>query len=112
MSTGNEAATTAAGSGWFGHPRQLKRLFTTEMWERFGFYMVQTILILYMSKGLLYSDKKSYLLYGAFSSLLYLTSAERASILNARLPKATAKVMLRTKVARNLLAALAQVFEH
>ena len=22
---------------WFGHPRQLARLFTTEMWERFGF---------------------------------------------------------------------------
>ena len=23
---------------WFGHPRQLARLFTTEMWERFGYY--------------------------------------------------------------------------
>ena len=22
---------------WFGHPRQLARLFTTEMWERFGY---------------------------------------------------------------------------
>lgn len=36
---------------------------------------------------------------GFGSSLLYLTSAERAAILNARLPKATAKVMLRTKMA-------------
>ncbi len=54
-------------------PKGLYLLFFTELWERFGFYMVQTILILYMSKGLEYSDTKSYLLYGAFSSMLYLT---------------------------------------
>jgi proton-dependent oligopeptide transporter, POT family len=29
---------THAQGGWFGHPKQLKRLFTTEMWERFGYY--------------------------------------------------------------------------
>ncbi|MBI5272911.1 MAG: MFS transporter [Chlamydiia bacterium] len=56
-----------------GQPKGLSLLFFTELWERFGFYMVQTILILYMSQGLHYSDTKSYLLYGAFSSLLYLT---------------------------------------
>jgi proton-dependent oligopeptide transporter, POT family len=31
-------AGAGAGDGWFGHPKQLKRLFTTEMWERFGYY--------------------------------------------------------------------------
>jgi POT family proton-dependent oligopeptide transporter len=56
-----------------GQPKGLYLLFFTELWERFGFYMVQTILVLYMSKGLLYSDKLTYLLYGAFSSMLYLT---------------------------------------
>lgn len=56
-----------------GQPKGLYLLFFTELWERFGFYMVQTILVLYMSKGLSYSDSKSYLLYGAFSSMLYLT---------------------------------------
>jgi len=35
--------------------------------------MVQTILILYMSKALSYSDEESYLFYGAFSSMLFLT---------------------------------------
>lgn len=56
-----------------GQPRGLYLLFFTELWERFGFYMVQTILILYMSKGLSYTDSSAYLLYGAFSSMLYLT---------------------------------------
>lgn len=54
-------------------PKGLYLLFFTELWERFGFYMVQTILILYMTKGLSYKDSSAYLLYGAFSSMLYLT---------------------------------------
>lgn len=57
-----------------GHrqPKGLYTLFFTELWERFGFYMVSTILVLYLSKGLSYSDTSAYLLYGAFSSMLYL----------------------------------------
>jgi POT family proton-dependent oligopeptide transporter len=53
-------------------PKGLFPLFFTELWERFGFYTVSTILVLYLSKGLGYSDKSAYLLYGAFSSMLYL----------------------------------------
>ena len=56
-----------------GQPRGLYLLFFTELWERFGFYMVQTLLVLYMSKGLKYSDSSAYFLYGAFTSMLYLT---------------------------------------
>jgi len=54
-------------------PKGLYPLFFTELWERFGFYTVQTILVLYMSHGMGLSDTQSYLLYGAFSSMLYLT---------------------------------------
>jgi POT family proton-dependent oligopeptide transporter len=54
-------------------PRGLYLLFFTELWERFGFYTLQTIIILYMTKGLLLADKQAYLLYGTFSSMLYLT---------------------------------------
>jgi POT family proton-dependent oligopeptide transporter len=54
-------------------PRGLYLLFFTELWERFGFYTLQTIIILYMTKALMMSDSKAYLLYGTFSSLLYLT---------------------------------------
>jgi POT family proton-dependent oligopeptide transporter len=56
-----------------GQPKGLFLLFFTEFWERFGFYMVQTILVLYMTKGLLYSDVKADLLYGTYGSMLYLT---------------------------------------
>lgn len=54
-------------------PKSLYLLFFTELWERFGFYTVQTILILYMTKALSLSDKNANMLYAAFSSLLYLT---------------------------------------
>jgi proton-dependent oligopeptide transporter, POT family len=54
-------------------PRGLYLLFFTELWERFGFYTLQTIIILYMTKALLMADNKAYLLYGTFSSMLYLT---------------------------------------
>lgn len=53
-------------------PKGLYLLSFTEIWERFGFYTVSTILVLYLSKGLGLSDEDSYLLYGAFSSMLYL----------------------------------------
>ncbi len=54
-------------------PRGLFLLFFTELWERFGFYTLQAIIILYMTKGLLLPDSNAYLLYGTFSSMLYLT---------------------------------------
>lgn len=54
-------------------PKGLYLLFFTELWERFGFYTLQTIIILYMTKGLLMPDKQANLLYAASSSLLYLT---------------------------------------
>ena len=54
-------------------PAGLYLLFFTELWERFGFYTVQTILILYMTKALLMRDQDANVLYAAFSSLLYLT---------------------------------------
>lgn len=55
------------------HPRGLYLLFFTELWERFGFYTLQTIIILYMTKALFMQDTDANLLYAAFSALLYLT---------------------------------------
>ncbi len=59
--------------GWFGHPRQLKRLFTTEMWERFGYYGMRAILTLYLANHFLFSDTTTAGLYGGFTALVYLT---------------------------------------
>ena len=50
-------------STWFGHPRQLARLFTTEMWERFGYYGMRALLTLYLTKHFLFSDQQATGLY-------------------------------------------------
>src|SRR5438045_6811176 len=36
-------------AGWFSHPRGLSTLFFTEMWERFSFYGLKALLILFMT---------------------------------------------------------------
>jgi POT family proton-dependent oligopeptide transporter len=61
------------GDAWFGHPRQLARLFTTEMWERFGYYGMRALLTLYLTKHFLFSDQTTTGLYGGFTALVYLT---------------------------------------
>ena len=43
---------TATGD-FLGHPRGLAFLFTTEMWERFSYYGMRALLVLYMVKYLL-----------------------------------------------------------
>lgn len=61
------------GETWFGHPRQLARLFTTEMWERFGFYGMRALLTLYLANHFLFSDTTTNGLYGGYTALVYLT---------------------------------------
>jgi POT family proton-dependent oligopeptide transporter len=46
-------AERAAPTEIFGHPRGLTFLFTTEMWERFSYYGMRSLLVLYMTKYLL-----------------------------------------------------------
>jgi POT family proton-dependent oligopeptide transporter len=55
------------------HPKALPYLFLTEMWERFGFYVVQGMLVLYMSKGYGFSDEKSFTISGFFMALVYVS---------------------------------------
>ena len=65
-------APSAAGT-WFGHPRQLARLFSTELWERFGFYGMRALLVLYLTKHFVYGDEAGNGMYGAYMSMVYLT---------------------------------------
>ena len=58
---------------WFGHPRPLARLFTTEMWERFGYYGMRALLTLYLTKHFVLGDRASTGLYGGYTALVYLT---------------------------------------
>ena len=53
-------------------PKALPFLFLTEMWERFGFYVVQGMLVLYMTKAFGFSDSDSYTIMGVFSALAYI----------------------------------------
>ena len=57
----------------FGHPKGLFYLFFAEMWERFSFYGMRALLIMYMTQELLYSDVKSFGVYAAYGSILYAT---------------------------------------
>ncbi len=47
----------AAGGDLFGHPRGLSYLFATEMWERFSYYGMRALLVLYMVKHLLQPER-------------------------------------------------------
>lgn len=61
------------GDQWYGHPRQLARLFTTEAMERFGYYGMRALLTLYLAQHFLFSDTTTTGLYGGFTALVYLT---------------------------------------
>lgn len=58
---------------WFGHPRQLAVCFSTEMWERFGYYGMRAILILYLTKHFLFDDSEASAIYASYTALVYLT---------------------------------------
>ena len=61
------------GEQWFGHPKPLARLFSTEAMERFGYYGMRALLTLYLAEHFLFSDTTTTGLYGGFTALVYLT---------------------------------------
>lgn len=61
-----------------GHPKALYLLFFTEMWERFSYYGMRGILVLYLAKtyaegGLGIDNKTATLIYGYFTGFVYFT---------------------------------------
>ncbi|PWD50507.1 MFS transporter [Serinibacter arcticus] len=65
---------------FFGHPRGLSTLFFTEMWERFSYYGMRALLVLYMvapvtgdNPGLAMGDGAAKAIYGTYAGLVYLT---------------------------------------
>ena len=70
-------AYSATQKQWFGHPRGLATLFFTEMWERFSYYGMRGILILFMAAplvegGLEFNTAKAAAIYGLYTSMVYL----------------------------------------
>ncbi|MBI4946439.1 MAG: peptide MFS transporter [Bacteroidetes bacterium] len=56
-----------------GHPKGLYLLFATEMWERFSYYGMRAIFILFMTKALYMSAADASNVYGSYTGLVYLT---------------------------------------
>ena len=55
------------------HPKGLYLLFFVEMWERFSFYGMRALLVLYMIQSLLYTTQQAGNIYGMYTGLVYLT---------------------------------------
>ena len=70
---------TVRDTGFFGHPRGLSTLFFTELWERFSYYGMRAILLLFMTAavaegGLGWDAAKAGPIYGLYTALVYLTA--------------------------------------
>lgn len=55
----------------FGHPKGLYICFATELWERFSFYGMKFLLLLYLTKYHLFTDAAGYDVLGAYAGLVY-----------------------------------------
>ena len=73
------AQTTAQDRAFFGHPRGLSTLFFTEMWERFSYYGMRALLLLYMTAplsagGLGFDARQGGAIYALYTSMVYLAT--------------------------------------
>lgn len=74
-----KAAPLEDRSGIGGHPKGLTTLFLTEVWERFSFYGMRALLVLYMAApltdgGLEFNTSKATTIYGIYTGAVYLLS--------------------------------------
>ncbi len=86
---------------WFGHPRGLSTLFFTEMWERFSYYGLRPLLVLFMAAALAdggfgFDRGQASAIVGIYAAFVYLMSlpggwvADRCSACGARSSSAPA----------------------
>ena len=69
---------TSNNQEFFGHPKGLFLLFSSELWERFSFYVLRAVLVLYLTDatvngGLGWTKSDALKLYGLYTGLVYLT---------------------------------------
>ena len=74
-----QAAASQNDTSFFGHPRGLATLFMTELWERFSYYGMRALLILFMTApvgtgGLGFTVAKAGALYGLYTAMVYMVS--------------------------------------
>ncbi|MBA3556977.1 MAG: peptide MFS transporter [Gemmatimonadaceae bacterium] len=78
-STATDTPTPSADRSFFGHPRGLSTLFFTEMWERFSYYGLRPLLVLFMSAALLdggfgFDTGEASAIVGIYGACVYLAS--------------------------------------
>ena len=75
----NENLEISEQGEMFGHPKGLFYLFFAEMWERFSFYGMRALLVLYLStqlfKDLMNGEEVAFSIYAAYGALVYFTPA-------------------------------------
>ena len=69
----------SSGTSFFGHPRGLATLFFTEMWERFSYYGMRALLVLFLVDavargGLGLDDKTATAIYGLYTAAVYIVA--------------------------------------
>jgi len=79
MSNSTAANPPESDRGFFGHPRGLSTLFFTEMWERFSFYGLRPLLVLFMSAAILdggfgFDRSEASAIVGIYAACVYLSS--------------------------------------
>ncbi len=65
------AANPSASDELWGHPKGLYVCFTTELWERFSFYGMKYLLLLYLTKYHLFTDGEGLDVLGSYAGLVY-----------------------------------------
>src|SRR5918999_6012300 len=73
------SAVSPHDRAFFGHPRGLSTLFFTEMWERFSYYGMRALLILFMTAsvadgGLGFDTAVAGAIYGLYTSMVYMST--------------------------------------
>ena len=71
MAAGRAAAVQ--DRSFFGHPKGLGLLFMAEMWERFSYYGMRALLVLYLVNALKWDKAAAASLYGTYTMLVFLT---------------------------------------
>jgi len=71
MTTSSMPTSTLNADELFGHPKGLYVCFATELWERFSFYGMKFLLLLYLTKYHLFTDAAGYDVLGAYAGLVY-----------------------------------------
>jgi proton-dependent oligopeptide transporter, POT family len=79
LATATSRGSVQHDTAFFGHPRGLSTLFFTEMWERFSYYGMRALLVLFMTAaisdgGLGFDVAKAGAIYALYTSLVYLVS--------------------------------------